>query len=452
MMNSVLINVTDLGAVGDGVTDDTAAINNAIDEAYKQGGGTVFIPRTSSAYKAVKIGLRNKVSIISDGAKLIPVTSSEPSFMYVAEDGFIQNVQYRGFSIEANDANTSQNGMDFTAKIETSGGYSGGLWYSELRDIRIKNFSGLGLKLYCDDLNDPYPNNDTANQFLRFINVRIFRNSATAKCLEITGQLGQTVFETCQFDGNSRTLGGVNVDLVSLLTTNDQLSGPVKFDNCTFQAAQKAIKTYYVNNLVLDSCWFENLDQVVDLTSSSNATIDNCHFTNVGAAKEGTGYGVSVGTSCTVGGAGNFIVGNIDNFVVGYSTQVNRGINISATWGSDASIPLKDTTPDVSGAAIVSNTLKAFKHKIMFVHITTSPTISNIQSHHLEGETLVLRCWAGGDNSKILTVNGAGNIVMPNGVAKITLKQNDTITFIKTDSIGLPSQYVVIGHTGDEIG
>jgi hypothetical protein len=451
-MNSVFINVTDLGAVGDGVTDDTAAINNAINAAYKQGGGTVFIPRTSSAYRAVKIGLRNNVFIISDGAKLIPITSSELSFMYVAEDGFIQNVTYRGFNLEANGANEKQIGMDFTGKPQKGPDYTGGLWYSEIKDIKISNFGGIGLKLYCNDSEDEYPKNDLANQFLRFINVRIFRNSPTAKCLEISGQLGQTVFETCQFDGNSRTLAGINVDLVSLLTTNDQLSGPVKFDNCTFQAAQKAIKTYYVSNLVLDSCWFENLDQVVDLTSSSNATIDNCHFTNVGAAKEGTGYGVSVGTSCTVGGAGNFIVGNIDNFVIGNSTQVNRGINISATWGSDASIPLKDTTPDVSGAAIVSNTLKAFKYKIMLVHITTNPVISNIQSHHLEGEILVLRCWAGGDNSKVLTVNGVGNIVMPNGVAKITLKQNDTVTFIKTDSIGLPSQYVVIGHTGDETG
>lgn len=39
-----VVNVKDFGAVGDGVTDDTAAIQNAIDYATANGGGTVFIP------------------------------------------------------------------------------------------------------------------------------------------------------------------------------------------------------------------------------------------------------------------------------------------------------------------------------------------------------------------------------------------------------------------------
>ncbi|MBQ3066320.1 MAG: hypothetical protein IJC98_08810 [Clostridia bacterium] len=39
--------ITDLGAVGDGVTSNTAIINEAIERVHAAGGGQVIVPRVS---------------------------------------------------------------------------------------------------------------------------------------------------------------------------------------------------------------------------------------------------------------------------------------------------------------------------------------------------------------------------------------------------------------------
>lgn len=61
------VNVADFGAVGDGVTDDTAAINAAIAAVTATGGGTVFF--SAKNYKVTTINLRSNIYLQGQGSR-----------------------------------------------------------------------------------------------------------------------------------------------------------------------------------------------------------------------------------------------------------------------------------------------------------------------------------------------------------------------------------------------
>jgi len=91
------VNIKDFGAVGDGNTIDSEAINNAINAMAQNGGGTVVIPR--GTYMCYSIRLRSNVTIqFDEGSVICAAKANESAGFDATEDNPFNKFQDFGHS------------------------------------------------------------------------------------------------------------------------------------------------------------------------------------------------------------------------------------------------------------------------------------------------------------------------------------------------------------------
>lgn len=134
---SIYFDVTDYGAVGDGFTDSTTAIQSAINAANNDG-GIVFFPQGIYIISSA-LTMYTKVGLLGCGseASLIHQTSSTAGVLIGTD---VASISIEGLLFDGL-SGTSGNGIDF--------GWSsnGNLPFLDFRDLWVRNFNGSGISL-----------------------------------------------------------------------------------------------------------------------------------------------------------------------------------------------------------------------------------------------------------------------------------------------------------------
>jgi hypothetical protein len=131
------INVKDFGAVGDGVTDDTAAIQAAIDYVGGIGGGVVFFSR----------GVYLVSSVLNMAVKGITLKGEGPKASVIDTNSTTANIINIGTSPAYNAAGGVES-MGFTSSVTRTAGYTiavDGCEHYTLKDLKIDTNGGHGL-------------------------------------------------------------------------------------------------------------------------------------------------------------------------------------------------------------------------------------------------------------------------------------------------------------------
>lgn len=158
-------NVRNYGAVGDGVTDDTAAIQAAIDACEAAGGGEVFFPNATYEISGTILTVEGPITLRGDKATLLLAPGSYSSHLYMigtrtstaydAGTPYEENITIEGLIFDGNIGNITTTASslaivahqvrDFTVRDciikdmpgTMGGGYGISFWYSDR--VRVEN-------------------------------------------------------------------------------------------------------------------------------------------------------------------------------------------------------------------------------------------------------------------------------------------------------------------------
>ena len=298
IVNSVYSTLEEFGAVGDGVTDDSVALQLAIDS-----GKPLFVTKKTFRITETILVSSNLLITGGGGNSIVFVDANKNAFR---AEGI--NNSFSNFSIIGNGVGTSQDGI----KISGNYNYTADRQNNIITGMRINNLGGAGInsyKFYGSDINTKYEgslsvsnciisdcnygiSNTTRAEYNLYTNIKIqnchhgfYTNSGNVSFIggAITGcdNTGVNIGQGAN-DGHSQFVGTmINHNATNVLTNQDR--------NYTFSAC-----TIYVGNIkVLGSgkTMFRGCDFYLagyTLHTNGKSQFNDCEFNSLPSTYTGS--------------------------------------------------------------------------------------------------------------------------------------------------------------------
>jgi hypothetical protein len=389
MIDGAVVNVFDFGAVGDGVADDTVALQNAMNQVGK----TVFLPK--GTYKTTATLTPRCAQIIGESAldSIIEPSSAVTKVMSIHYGGV--NDPYptymQGFKVDG--ANTTN---------------ATGLYFGDVDScavtvdtIYVQNFtgtSGVGIRI---------------GQVLKSNFRRVFATGCYngMLCLDPTGISFPTTvhFDSCVFSDN--------VNVGAELTTG----WGIAFTSCVFESNLKHGSFLLpgsggkLKNIVYQSCWFEQNGS----TSPNLGSLVAGNYTALGGAQielivRDCFFNLDVNYNKAVIFAGSAVGGVLSNprfdYVAANSIEVRSDAFVTLTdWLPTGSADYETVVFASDGKVRTTNDIAYVRNGLVSCPTATATTIFTVPTG--EDFTANVRVWLSGSSSVgTVTVSQSGSV------------------------------------------
>lgn len=331
------------GAKGDGITNDTAAIQSCWNYSSTTNVSCKMFPVSGTYLVNGQLVIKTHMYVEGKGSPNGTIIKSEYNGDAVVIDtNPVQGVTIRGIELLGDPTLASQRG--FHIQGVDGGGGNGGLWDSIFDMIDVDNFALEGL--WLDGGYGASYTNNLPNQFLQFrkFNVNGPTQSHTANLIKLSGQVGQVQFIGGQVNGDANWATDYPNPLVSSIAPySNQAPYAITFEGFTVQSGVTCLSTSYGVNINYLNGYLEQCGTGSASSFTQSLVLRGNHFANTGTTPT-SGAVFSFGSS--TGTVADNTIGNDASHnptAIGKCANTNTitfGINSVATstlgWGTSA--------------------------------------------------------------------------------------------------------------------